>query len=333
MPRHQFCRGLATCLIIAAAFFALPPESGNAAEQRAVRFRMEWVPSGMYAPYFFAQDSGIYAKHGLDVEILNGNGSLTAIEEVNSSHADFALSSCGALALAISKGRNVVSIGQYTAKYSWGFYVGADSPIKSIGDLRGKSVVMSPNSSEALLLPAVFEIAGLKPDDVRKVSVDPSQKISTYARGQGDSMVTTVAYGDPLVQEARASRVLLWADVGFVMPDYCLVARTETVEKEPKLVASFLAATFSAIEAADAKPDAAIDAALKMRPILQRPATAKQWDLTRQFLRSANTQGCQLGWHSPKDWQAGLAILKKYSGLEGDIDAPNRFYTNQFSKC
>jgi ABC-type nitrate/sulfonate/bicarbonate transport system substrate-binding protein len=252
MPRHQFRRALATCLMIASALLALLPES-VAAEQRAVRFRMDWIPSGMYAPFFYGYDAGVFAKNGIDLDIVNGNGSLTTISDVDAGNVKFGMSGCAAAALAISKGRKIISIASYMAKYSWAFYVPEDSAFKNIGDLRGKSVVVAPNSSEILLLPAVLKYAGVNPEDVKRVAVDPAQKIATYARGVGDSTITTMAYGDPLVQQAKPSRALLWSDAGFVMPDYCVIASTDTVAKDPELVASFLKATFESVAASEKK--------------------------------------------------------------------------------
>jgi NitT/TauT family transport system substrate-binding protein len=260
----------------------------------------------------------------------DGNGSLAAINEVTADHADLGMASCGALATAISKGQPVVSVAQYMAKYSWGFYIPKDSEAKTIKDLAGKSVVMSPSSSEAVLLPAVMEIAGLKPDGLRKIAVDPSQKIATYGRSQGDSVITTVAYGDPIVQDVRPSRFLLWADAGFVMPDYCIFARAETVKNNPQMIQKFLAAAFKGIQEAQSNPTRAIDATLKQRPLIKRDQTVKQWALTMQFMRSENSGQCATGWHPPKDWSAGLTTLQKYAGLQGDITKSDTYYTNQF---
>jgi len=332
MQKFAVRRTLAS-MTTSAVLFAILGISGAVAQQTDVRFRMEWIPNGMYAPFFYAIDSGFYREQGINLEMLNGNGSLAAIEEVAAGKSEFAMASCGALATAISKGRPIVSIAQYTAKYSWGFYVPKDSGIVKFSDLAGRSVVMSPGSSEAILLPTVFDAAGLAQNAMRWVSVDPSQKIATYARGQGDSVVTTVAYGDPLVQEARPSNVLLWADAGFTMPDYCLLTNTSTIKDSPELVRKFLAGTFKGIEEGKKKPNEAVAAALKMRPLIKQEPTARQWELTTQFLHSDNAKDCAIGWHVPKDWEIGLATLRKANALDGKEIEPTRFYTNEFVKC
>lgn len=74
-----------------------------AAQPREVNFRMEWIPSGMYAPFYLAVNSGEFEKNGLQVNMLSGNGGLAAIDEVTAGHADMGMASCGGLAIAIER--------------------------------------------------------------------------------------------------------------------------------------------------------------------------------------------------------------------------------------
>lgn len=55
---------------------------GSAEAQEQVRFRMEWVPSGIYSGFYFARQSGQYEKAGLAVEILPGSGSNFTVDAV-----------------------------------------------------------------------------------------------------------------------------------------------------------------------------------------------------------------------------------------------------------
>lgn len=307
-------------------------DSSDGGEATQIRFRQEWVPNGMYAPFYLGVANGTFAKQDLDLKMLKGNGSLAAIDEVAAGKADYGMASCASLALAIGNGRDITSIAQYTGKYSWGFYIPADSSATSIADLKGKTVVMSPASSEAALLPAVLEKAGLSRDGMKNLAVDPSQKVSTYGRSQGDSLVTTVAYGEPLVQAVRASKVLLWADAGFVMPDYCLFAQQKTVTEKSEQTQKFLDAAYASMKAAADDPDAAVAAAMKFDPLLKKADTAAQWKETQRFFFTDETKDCSHGWHSQSDWDAGLKTLRDFADLKGD-QPTSEFFTNNFFKC
>ncbi|MFP5496354.1 MAG: ABC transporter substrate-binding protein [Gammaproteobacteria bacterium] len=329
MRKQKFSTALSFAFLTS-CFSLFSSAQASAAGEKEVKFRMEWIPSGMYAPFYLAQSKGFYQAQGIDMKMLNGNGSLAAIDEVNAGHADMGMASCGVLATAISKGREVVSVAQYMGKYSWAFFIPKDSGIKRISDLAGKSVVMSPNSSEAVLLPAVMESAGLKPGALRVIAVDPSQKIATYGRGQGDTVITTVAYGAPLVEDARASDILPWAEVGFVMPDYCMFTRKEFADQQPDLVKKVVSATIQGIDEAQKNPAEAVDATMKVNPFIKKEQTTAQWAQTTQFIHSAAAANCPIGWHVPEDWSAGLETLQMYAGLQGDIKDASKFYTNRF---
>src|SRR3546814_3695909 len=56
---------------------------------------------------------------------------------------------------------------------------------------------------------------------------EAAQKLSTYARGTGDSMVTSLPFGDAIIQPQRKSHTLPWVDVGFVLPDYSFLRSEE----------------------------------------------------------------------------------------------------------
>lgn len=324
--------GVVAALLLAA--LACSPNGRAADAPRKVSFRMEWIPSGVYTPFYYGMDAGIFRKHGIELDMLNGNGSLTTIDDVNSGHSDLGMSQCAGLALAIGNGRPMISVGQYTAKFSMAFYVPKDSGIASIGDMAGKSLVMSPNSADGPLLPALFKLVGVDPATLKRVLVDPSQKLTMYGRGAGDAVTTTVPYGDPLVQEIRSSRALKWADVGFVMPDLCIAARTETAKADPKFIQEFLDAVRESVAAARSNPDAAVAATVKLRPLTTKEMVARQWEVTQDFISSDDTGKCRVGWHSAADWRVGLETMQRYLDLKGDISQPEgRFFTNDFSPC
>lgn len=207
---------------------------------------------------------------------------------------------------------------QYIEKSTWAFFVPADSNIGSMKDLKGKSVVIAPNSAEVMLLPAILKFAGLPADAMHKIAVDPSQKVATYGRKQVDVVVTSAPFGAPLIQAVRPSRVLNWADAGYVMPDFCIFARKDTVQNNPKMIQSFLAGISTAIQQAVKEPDAAVDATVKDNPLVKRDQVAMQWKLTAQYLTTDANKNCPIGWHPATEWKQGLETLKKYVGVDGE---------------
>ena len=230
--------------------------TAGAVAQTKVRFQVDFVPQGLYSGFFYAMAKGYYAAEKLDVEMVDGRGSGLTVEAVASGNVDIGEANSGVAALAIGQGRDIVSVGMFLGKSTFGFFVPQNSSTNAIKDIAGKSLVMTPGTPEAFMLPAVFKLAGVNFDkDVQKIAVEAPQKLTTYARGVGDSMVTSIPYGDPIIQPLRASRTLPWTDVGFVLPDYSFLVRRSTLQAQPQMIAAFLRATYRGMNDATANVD------------------------------------------------------------------------------
>jgi NitT/TauT family transport system substrate-binding protein len=304
--------------------------TAGAAAQTKVRFQVDFVPQGLYSGFFYAMAKGYYAAEKLDVEMVDGRGSGLTVEAVASGNVDIGEANSGVAALAIGQGRDIVSVGMFLGKSTFGFFVPQNSSTNSIKSLAGKSLVMTPGTPEAFMLPAVFKLAGVDFDkEVQKIAVEAPQKLTTYARGVGDSMVTSLPYGDPIIQPLRASRTLPWTDVGFVLPDYSFLVRRSTLQAQPQMIAAFLRASYRGMNDAAANVDEAVGIMVKARPLLKPDVTKQQWLNFIKFFCSDGMDGKPLGWHSPDDWSRGLKVLQDYAALKGPTDA-DRFYTNTF---
>jgi NitT/TauT family transport system substrate-binding protein len=304
--------------------------TASASAQTKVRFQMDFVAQGLYSGFFYAHAKGYYAAEKLDVELIDGKGSALTVETLASGNIDIGEANSGVAALAIGQGRDIVSVGMFIGKSTFGFFVPQGSGLDSIKSLSGKSLVMTAGTPEALLLPAVFKFAAVNFEkDVQKIAVEASQKLTTYARGVGNSMVTSLPYGDPIIQPLRASKTLPWTDVGFVLPDYSFLVRRSTLQSQPDMIAAFLRATYRGMADGTANVDEAVGLLVKERLLLNPNVTKQQWLNFIKFFCSDSMDGKPLGQHSPEDWSRGLKTLQEYAGLKGSLDA-DRFYTNAF---
>ncbi|MCO5070257.1 MAG: ABC transporter substrate-binding protein [Rhizobiaceae bacterium] len=319
-------------LVAASTAFALV--QGSAAEElKKVTFRMDWVPSGIYAAFYNGKVNGFYEKAGFDVEIMPGNGSTATMDGLISGELDFGFVSCWGMSVGVSKGRSVVSVATFTGRNGFGFFFPKDAGVTRLADLKNKSIVASPSSMDTLLYPAVLVGAGLPADMLKQINVEPAQKVPTYARGQADVVVSHIPYADPIIEQQRPSGHILWSDEGFVLPDFCIAVSRARLESDPQGVEKFIRATFEATEDAASNPDKAAAAGVSLFPVLTQEQTKAQWKLMTTLFYTEDTKSCPHGWHSASDWTKGLEVLQKYGGLEGSIDDHAKFYTNQFFTC
>ncbi len=80
--------------------------------------------------------------------------------------------------------------------------VRADSPIKRIKDLKGKTVAVTKGSAQQYLLVSALKQAGMKYSDIKPLYIDPSEALAAFKKGgQFDAW----AIWDPITAEAQAS--------------------------------------------------------------------------------------------------------------------------------
>ena len=103
-------RRLNAATAIATVFAACLLSVTTACAAEKLKVRLDWVPWGSHAPIHLAAQKGIFAKHGLDVEVEDGNGSVTTVQIVGNGEYDVGFASLAPMTIARSKGLPVVAI-------------------------------------------------------------------------------------------------------------------------------------------------------------------------------------------------------------------------------
>jgi NitT/TauT family transport system substrate-binding protein len=161
----------------------------------------------------FAQKLGMFKKEGLDVQVFWTHGGSETLQAAISGSTDMALSN-GTLGVvgAYFKGAPVRIISaEMTGVHEVYWYVKADSPIKSIKDLAGKTIAYSrPGSSTNLMLLNLikeYDIKGAKPTSTGGVPGTRTQVMS----GQIDVGWSVAPFG---VQEINEGKIRVVVKAG-----------------------------------------------------------------------------------------------------------------------
>ena len=102
----------------------------------------------------------------------------------------------------------------------------------------------------------------------------------------------------------------------------------DLIKTKPDLVRRFVRASVRSWEEAKKNPGAAVDAAMKVKPDLNRQSTLDQLMVDIELLDSANSKG-KIGLGAQADWDQTLALLKQYREL--DTKEPGRRSTRTSS--
>ncbi|WP_406409388.1 ABC transporter substrate-binding protein [Streptomyces sp. NBC_01643] len=318
---------LMSAVVTASGCSAEPQKTPGGKPLTTVTYRGPFVTNGGDAPYYYAQKLGYYAEEGLKVEIRDSKGSGQTVADVNSGGSDVGMAAATNVILAAGQGQDVTSVATVVGKSSFGFFVPQDSSVKSIANLKGKSIAVT-----ALVEPnmyAALSAVGLSKRDVKPVIADANALITTYLSGKVDSMYS-VRHFAPAVQR-RPSKILLQSDAGFNPPDYALLIKPSTLRKQPDVVKGFVRATLRGFQAAKEDPQAAVNALLAKHPELDPQQSLETLKSVVQFMCAPTQQGHPYGENLTSDWTTAAKKLQRFAGLSGDAHG-DRFFTNQLFK-
>ena len=76
-----------------------------------IKFVLPWVPEGSDLFAFTAKGMGLWDKHGLDVSVARGTGSVAAAEWTGTGRFDFGMAAAPAAILQNIKGLPVMAMG------------------------------------------------------------------------------------------------------------------------------------------------------------------------------------------------------------------------------
>ncbi len=316
------------CRASAALAAVLIGSTTNAQALEPIKVRLDWTPWGVHAAVHLAQQRGWFTKAGLDVNLEDGNGSVTTVQIVGSSGSfDVGHAALASMMIARDKGLPVKAVAVYARESDVGLLVPADSGITGPEQLKGKKVAYTAGSLEAPFIDAFLAAGKLKRSDLELINVDAASKATTYAVGRSDAAFSTIPFFLPVVSQKRLSTAVRFADYGLNMPSFGLFASEEKLAARGEAIgrfASIVSRTWEYIYAGH--EDEAADAIIAQRPQarLDRAVLRGQIDALKGYFGKPQP-GLRIGPPVPEDWVVAVKTLSSV-GLIGDKRAPADYY-------
>lgn len=233
---------LAGALLCGAASLALAADKIHAAKAVGTQF--------VFVPLDVGVEQGIFAKYDLDVEIVVMTGEARLQQGLTAGSLDFGLAGSPGAALSV-KGAPVIAVAAFSnAPRNFGVVVVADSPIKTVADLRGKLISgATAGGVPEWLVKRLAVVNGWGPDGIRSISLgSPDASLAAVRTRQVDGMMTATALGYRFEEEGLGRIV---TTMGEVVPHFhtaMVFARTALVQDNPELVRRFLKGLFATID-------------------------------------------------------------------------------------
>jgi len=258
-------------VLLGAALLGAAPSARAADELRAGKaVGALWA----FLPVDIGVEQGIFARYGIDLAISDlGNGPKLQ-QALASDSIDFGLSAGSDMAFA-AKGSPVLAVAAFAEEpRSVVILVGADSPLKTVADLKGKLIAMPGVGSVAEWLVWRMAIAqGWGKDGVRTVAQGSvAANVAALRTKEVDAMAGPVEVGFGLEDRHEGRILVRLAQYAPRFHAHIVFARRALIAKEPDKVARFLKGFFAAI--AFMKANKAATSATAVRVLHESPSIA-----------------------------------------------------------
>src|SRR5713101_3770311 len=146
-------------IAVAAGFAAVAcvPTAYAQAPKRDVSLRLDWLFQGPNSGFMVAKDKGYYDEAGLNVDIGPGRGSGSTAQLVASKAAMFGFSDGYVVGNSVAKDMNIAMVAAVYRRNPTAVIVLADSDIKSLKDLEGRTIGIPTGATQFQQWPAVVK--------------------------------------------------------------------------------------------------------------------------------------------------------------------------------
>ncbi|HEY1505077.1 MAG TPA: ABC transporter substrate-binding protein [Stellaceae bacterium] len=196
-----------------------------------------------------AADQGIFAKYGIDAEIIPFAGEAKLMQGFAAGAVDVGVGSGPGMVFNV-KGSPTVAVAAYASDpRNIAVIVLPDSPIHSVADLKGKSLsVSSPGSLTEWLVKRIATQEGWGPDGVKPVAVNSgAPQVAALKTHQVDGMMSSTEQGFAFEETDQGRIIVTMNRYAPVFIAHVIEAQKSLVDQNADLVDRFLKAYFATI--------------------------------------------------------------------------------------
>jgi NitT/TauT family transport system substrate-binding protein len=302
--------------------------AASALAQTKLTFQLNWVAGGPNAGFAAAVGEGYYKDVGLDVTIVQGNGSGNTSQLVASGRADLAYADAVAVSQLIAKGAPMKIVSTIYQSNPNQVSALKKAGIKSIKDLAGKKVGVPSGSSQTTMLPLFLKANNLKESDMTLMNMPPAAMVPSLLQGQVDAILGSMdAYQIQLEAQGAQLDNYRFADYGVPTVSTSIFASNAFIKDNPDVLRKFIAASLKGWSFALDNPEKTIKHVKAVFPdVNEKLATSELAAITPLFCSG----GAQyIGKAEDAHWARTQELLAEVKLLPAGQD-PKSYYTNEF---
>ncbi len=240
---------------------------------------LDFIPNAVHTGIYAAKAEGFYEDEGVDLKIQQPGESTDAPKLLAAGKTDFAILDIHDLGIARERGLDLVGVMPIVQRPLAAVIARADGPAKRPRDLEGHTVGVTGLPSDEAVVDSEVRADGGDPTKVKRVTIG-FNAVASLAAGKVDAVTAFWnAEGVALKRQGVPVRTFKVDRYGAPpYPELVLTASRRTIEGEPELVDSVVAATRRGYDFTVEEPQQALGALLAADPSLDRAEQEAQLD-------------------------------------------------------
>ena len=303
--------------------------AGNAvAANTPITFQLNWVAGGANAGFAAAVAEGFYRDAGLDVTLVQGNGSGNTAQLVSNGRSEIAYADAVAVSQLIAKGAPMKVLSTVYQSNPNEVSALKKTGIKSIKDLAGKKVGVPSGSSQTTMLPLLLKANNLKESDVNLINMPPTAMVPSLLQGQVDAILGSVdSYQIQLEAQGAQTDNFMFADHGVPTVSTSIFASDSYIKNNPEVVRKFIAASLKGWYFALDNPEKAVKDLKSVFPEMNEKLATAELASIKPLLCSGGAK--YIGKAEDALWVTTQDLLSEVKLLPAGQD-PKTYYTNAY---
>lgn len=237
-------------IVVFAAFMACAAGGAPAmAAEQQVTVGQSIASCICFLPMHVAQKIGIWKKYGLDVNIAVLRGDAQLQQALAAGSIEIGVGGGPGIGM-LAKGVPAKAVAATAGSPGdMGLIVGANSPIKSVKDLKGKRIgVSSAGSLTYWLAKKIAQKEGWKPSDIHTVALgDFASNVAGLKSGAVDAIIFGVEAGYQLENKKEGRLLMNFAGIVPNFESHVAFASDSVIKKRPDVVRKFLQGWFETV--------------------------------------------------------------------------------------
>jgi putative hydroxymethylpyrimidine transport system substrate-binding protein len=279
---------LLAAVLLLVSFAGCGEDGAEPGAPQGVTLVLDFVPNAVHTGIYAAHDQGYYDDRGIDLTIRQPGESSDAPKLLAVGRTDFAILDIHDLGIARERGLEIVGTMPIVQRPLAAVIARANGPVRRPRDLQGHTVGVTGLPSDEAIVDSEVSADGGDPVRVERVTIG-FNAISSLAAGKVDA-VTGFWNAEGVALQRQGIPVRIFKVDRYGAPPYpelILTTSRQTIERDPELVDSMVAATTRGYELAFARPGQALEELLAAAPGLDRADQAAQLKALRPDLHPA----------------------------------------------